>query len=125
MNFIDLSVEKSEVELVMPFEVIEYTWGLSEDGNLDDLEGKITRLYEGSNIPRRVIDSFEKEQINELEGNFGDTRIGQPVEIDHLVITTKGGDKTIQIFNRGVSLFITDDEVMKRLHRFCGEMQRD
>ena len=118
-------MEKAEDVIVMPMEQIEYSWGVSEDGHLDNLEGKITRLYKKPNIPRRVIVSFEKEQISELEGIFGDSKIGQPVEIDHLIITTNEGVRTIQIFNRGISRFITDDEIMKRLHRFCREMQRE
>jgi hypothetical protein len=118
-------VEKAEVVIVMTMVRIEYSWGLSEGGELEKLEGTITRIYESPNIPRGVLDSFDKEQINELEGNFGDAQMGHPVEIDHLIITTNKGVKTIKIFNRGISLLITDDEVMKRLHRFCGEVRRE
>ena len=125
MNFIALIVEKVEVLIIVPIERIEYTWGFSERGDLEDLEGRITRKYESPKIPDRVIESFEKEQISELEGQFGDAQLGEPIEIDHLIITTNGATKTIRIFNRGISLLFTDDKVMRRLHRFCGEIQKE
>jgi len=106
-------------------ERIEYTWGLSERGDLEDLEGRITRKYESPKIPQCVLESFEKEQISELEGQFGDAQLGEPIEIDHLIITTNEDTKTIQIYNLGISLFLTDDEVMRRLHRFCDDIQKE
>ena len=76
---------------------IEYTWGLSEKGILEDLEPRLTRKYESPNLPKRVIDSFKAEKINELVGQFGDARIGDPIEVDHLIVTTNEDTKTIQI----------------------------
>jgi hypothetical protein len=104
---------------------IEYTWGLSEKGNLEDLEPRITRKYESPKVPKRVIESFKAEQISELEGQFGDARLGDPIEVDHLIITTNEDTKTIQIFNRGITLLLTDDDVMRRLHRFCYEIRKE
>jgi hypothetical protein len=106
-------------------EQIEYTWGLSERGILEDLESRITRKYESPNVPKQVIDSYMAERISELEGQFGDEQLGDPIEVDYLIITTNTETKAIKVFNRGITLLFTDDEVMKRLHRFCCEITKE
>lgn len=52
-----------------------------------------------------------------LEGVYGDRNIGDPVEYDHLRLILTDRVVEITVFNRGITLFLSDDERVRRIHR--------
>ena len=105
---------------------IEYRCGMLGKGmKLDALRVKVWR---GAKIPNEVRDAVNEENLFNLGGIYGDKNAGDPVEYDNLklVLTpacrdTRGAarDDTVEItvFNRGITLFTSDDEQVRRIHR--------
>ena len=88
---------------------------------LESLEHKEeTDIYElfGKDIPASVRASLEKNRLWELAGSYGDPSVGEPIEYDHLVLETDEGEIVLEVYNRGLMLFLTDDEELRRINRF-------
>lgn len=101
--------------MIQDLEQIEYRSGILEsDMNPDELPVKIWR---GSKIPPDVRKSINEENILNLAGTYGDEHAGDPVEYDHLRLVLTDDVVDIKVFNRGITLFVTDDEKVKRIHR--------
>ena len=49
---------------------------------------------------------------------------GDPVEYDHLRLVLTDDVVEIEVFNRGITLFTTDDEKIKRIHRVLCQLAR-
>lgn len=62
------------------------------------------------------------EDILNLGGVYGDKDAGDPVEYDPLRLVLTGDMAEIEVFNRGITLFMTDDEKLKRIHRVLCEL---
>lgn len=75
-------------------------------------------------IPREVLGLIMRLGLLDLGGTYGDPRVGDPVEYDHLLIHHSQGETDITVFNRGIILFITDDETIRRIHQVCCELER-
>jgi len=96
-------------------EQIEYRCGMLETGMaLDDLP---TQIWRGSTLPEAVRQSITNENILDLGGTYGDRDAGDPVEYDHLRLALTDRVVEIEVFNRGISLFMTNDEKIVRIHR--------
>jgi hypothetical protein len=105
--------------------VIEYKWGMYDQSTGYDQGALLNELMlEGSEIPSEILEALEYEGILDLEGDYGDPKLGDPVEVDQLRIDRERGSLEIRVFNRGILLFLTDDERMRRLHRFLGKLKR-
>lgn len=63
-------------------------------------------------------------RITELSGDYGDPTVGAPIQVDRLEIEHDAGTTRITVYNRAIMLVHTDDEVMRRLHRVCGVVER-
>jgi len=70
-------------------------------------------------LPSSVLASLEDENVLELPDEMGDPRAGTPIEVDLIEIRGHGIRKSIRVCNRGIGLFSTDSEELKRVHRFC------
>ena len=107
-------------------EHIEYWRGMLDKGmKPEDLPVKVWR---GARIPPDVRKAVNEENLLNLGGVYGDKNADDPVEYDHLklVLTPAcrdargaGRDDKVEItvFNRGITLFTTDDERVRRIHR--------
>jgi hypothetical protein len=109
----------------MRINAIDYAWGLFEtlrqmDASTALLKGRL----EHPGIPLEVTDALVEERILELEGDFGDPALGEPIEVDLLTLETTEGVIHIRIFNRVIALFLSDDDQIVRLHRFLGMLRR-
>jgi hypothetical protein len=60
-----------------------------------------------------------------LSGVYGDQTAGDPVEVDRLEIETGDKDISAIVLNRGISLLSTDNEEIRRLHRFFGVLHSE
>jgi hypothetical protein len=101
--------------MIQDLEQIEHRRGMLEPGmKVDDLPVKTWR---GAKIPVEVRKSINEENILNLGGVYGDKDAGDPVEYDRLRIVLTDDVVEIEVFNRGIILFMTDDEKVKRIHR--------
>jgi len=101
--------------MLQNIEKIEYRHGLLEKGKQPaDLPVKI---WSNSQTTPEILKSIHNEDILNLGGAYGDRSIGNPPEYDHLKIILTDNEVEIEFFNRGISLFTTDNETYRRIHR--------
>ena len=112
--------------MIQDLEQIEYRKGMLEKGMKP--ENLPLKVWRGGKIPANVRAAVNEEDLINLGGVFGDRNAGDPVEYDHLrlILTPAcrdargaGRDDTVEItvFNRGITLFTSDDEKVRRIHR--------
>jgi hypothetical protein len=82
-----------------------------------DLEFGETYRAQGRHIPRRVLRAIESSRLLELAGAYGDRRASSPVEYDHLVVVTPDREIVLEVFNRGLLLYTTGDDTLRRIDR--------
>ena len=103
----------------MKIEKLEYFWGLFEKPDCATAsEADSHVIFEVSEVPDDVQQSFMNERIYELQGEFGLPGVGEPEQVDVLKITAGGKSWETQVLNRAIALFTQDNEAMRRLHRF-------
>jgi len=101
--------------MIQDLERIEYRHGMLESGmKPGDLPA---RTWHGAKIPVEVRKSVNEEDILNLGGVYGNKDAGDPVEYDHLRLVLTDDVVEIEVFNRGITLFTTGDEKVKRIHR--------
>jgi len=101
---------------------IEYRRGLLDPGaKLEDLP---VRTWSGGEIPDNVCKAIHEEGILDLGGVYGDRDAGDPIEYDHLRLVLADGVVEIEFFNRGITLFMTDDEKFRRIHRVLSKLDK-
>jgi len=101
--------------MIQDLEQIEYRHGMLDAGTkVNDLP---VRTWRGAKIPAEVQKSINEEDILNLGGVYGDKEAGDPIEYDHLRLVLTADVVEIEVFNRGITLFMTNDEKVKRIHR--------
>lgn len=100
---------------MVKIEQIEYSWGML--GNGMEPESLPVKLWRGATISVVVKKAIEEEGLLNLGGVYGDKSLGDPVEYDHLRLVLTDETVEITVFNRGITLFISDDERIRRIHR--------
>lgn len=104
-------------------ERIEYRRGMLETGAKAD--GLPIRAWQGPEIPEDVRRSIQEEGVLDLGGVFGDRDVGDPIEYDQLkLMLADPAVVEIEFFNRGITLFVTDDEKHRRIHRVLCRLDR-
>lgn len=101
--------------MIQDLEQIEYRKGMLEKGMKS--EGLPVKVWRGAKIPAEIRKAINEEDILNLGGVFGDRNAGDPVEYDHLKLILTDDTVEITVFNRGITLFMSDDERVKRIHR--------
>jgi hypothetical protein len=98
---------------------VRYARGLDEP--VDSTAGRQgLRVSEWSApVPLCILEAFERERVEELEGHWGDARIGRPVQLDRIDVETDTDLLTIEVANRAICLVASDDEELRRIHRVC------
>jgi len=75
--------------------------------------------------PRTCTRSIQEGGVLDLGGVFGDRDAGDPIEYDQLrLILADAAVVEIEFFNRGITLFLTDDETHRRIHRVLCQLDR-
>lgn len=101
---------------------IEYRQGMLE--TLKQAGALPARVWSGSEIPDEIHEAISAERLAELGGTYGDPEAGDPIQYDHLTLASKDGVVKIEIFNRAILLFLTDDERIRRIHRVLCKLDR-
>lgn len=101
--------------MIQDLEQIEYRRGMLEKGmKPKDLPVKIWR---GAEIPPDVRTAINAENLLNHGGVYGDKKAGDPMEYDNLKLVLTDDAVEITVFNRGITLFVSDDERIRRIHR--------
>jgi hypothetical protein len=104
---------------------IDYAWGQFDSlREIDPSRAVLKGRLEHPHVPQKVAEALFEERILELEGDFGDPSLGEPIEVDLLTVETNEGDVRIRVFNRGISLFTGGTGQVARLHRFLSILRR-
>jgi hypothetical protein len=103
-------------------ERVEYRRGMLESGGRPDVLP--VKTWTAAELPEDARRSIREERILELGGVYGDPDAGDPVEYDHLKLVIPEGVVEIEFFNRGITLFMTDDERFRRIHRVLCKLDR-
>ena len=108
--------------MIQDLEQIEYRWGMIEKGMKP--ENLPVKVWRGAKIPADVRKAINEENILNLGGVYGDRRLGDPVEYDHLRLVLTDDTVEITVFNRGIMLFMSDDERVRRIHRVLCKLDK-
>ena len=103
---------------------ITYRRGLVSDDDLEDLTRLESVVLEGPTISREVVVAIHDNELLGASGEYGDPRVGDPLEYDELTIEHAGGTTRIALYNRGIMLLTTNEEFYKRVHRVCGTIEQ-
>jgi hypothetical protein len=82
------------------------------------------RVWSGAEISEEVRNAIRIERLAELGGTYGDPEAGDPTQYDHLTLASPGGVVKIEVFNRAILLFLTNDERIKRIHRVLCKLEK-
>lgn len=94
---------------------IEYRHGMLERGmRPEDLP---LSVWHRAMAPKELIQAIAEEDLYSLAGVYGDPEVGDPVEYDYLKLVLIDGIVEITVFNRGLTLFFSDDPRLRRIHR--------
>ena len=111
--------------MIRELKQIEYRHGMiahgtpEKDFNTADLD---LLSWQESNIPAEISKAIDEESLLDLGGVYGDKALGDPIEYDHLRLVLVDESIEIIVFNRGITLFTTDDERVRRIHRALCKM---
>ena len=101
--------------MIQELEKIEYRRGMLEKGmKPKDLP---VNVWRGTEIPADVRAAVNTENLLNLGGVYGDKKAGDPMEYDNLKLVLTDDTVEITVFNRGIALFMSDDERIRRIHR--------
>lgn len=101
--------------MLQNLEQIEYRQGMLEKGMKP--ESLLARSWRGSEIPVEVRKVIDSENLLTLGGIYGNKNAGDPIEYDNLKLVMTDAIVEITVFNRGITLFMSDDERIPRIHR--------
>ena len=101
--------------MIQDLEQFEYRQGMLEKGmKPEDLPVKVWRGYK---IPSDVRAAINAENLLNFRGVYGDKKAGDPMECDNLKLVLTDDTVEITVFNRGITLFVSDHERIRRIHR--------
>ncbi len=109
--------------MIRNLERIEYRKGLLEKGMKAD--GLPVKVWRGTEIPEDVREAINEENLLNLGGVYGDKNAGDPVEYDHLKLVLNDDTVEITVFNRGITLLMSDDERVRHIHRVLCKLDKD
>jgi hypothetical protein len=79
--------------------------------------------WETPHIPESVLESIESEEIDALEGVWGEPTACDPIQVDLIDVETADDVISVEVFNRAMLLVREDIEEMRRIHRVCGVLE--
>lgn len=75
------------------------------------------RRWKWEEVPQKIRQAIMENKVWELPGSYGNPLAGEPVEYHHLRIIHDTGAVGIEFFNLAITVFMTDDEDIKRIFR--------
>jgi hypothetical protein len=81
--------------------------------------GLRTTEWAAPGIPQEILDTIEREALDELEGTWGDSTAANPIQVDIIEVETDNDIVVLEIFNRAILLLEPESEEVARLHRVC------
>ena len=82
------------------------------------------KIWQGAKIPADIRKAINENDILNLGGGYGDKTLGDPFEYDHLKLVLTDDVIEIEFFNRGITLFVTDNEDVRRIHRVMCKLDK-
>jgi hypothetical protein len=107
--------------MIQELEMIEYRKGMLKKGMKPDVLP--VKVWRGGKIPAEIRKAINENDILNLGGIYGDENAGDPVEYDHLRLVLTDDKVEITVFNRGIMLFTSDDERVRRIHRVLCKLE--
>jgi len=109
--------------MIQDLEQIEYRYGMLDKGMKP--ENLPVKVWQGGKIPANARKAINEENLLNLGGVYGDKGAGDPIEYDHLKLILTDDTVEITVFNRGIMLFMSDDERIRRIHRVLCKLKND
>ena len=100
--------------MIQDLEKIEYREGMLERSMKQ--ENLPLKVWQGGENPAKVRAAVNEEDLLNLGDVYGDRNAGDPVEYDHLRLILTEDTVETTVFNRGITLFTSDDEKVRRIH---------
>lgn len=100
-------------------ERMEYRWGtIKKAMRPEDLPAGV---WCEADIPAHLRAAINAEDLFDLGGVHGDKTAGYPVEYDNLELLMTEDTVEITVYDRGIALFMSDDERIRPIHRVLWE----
>lgn len=97
-------------------------WGMVED-HTDSRELRTT-IIERDELSQEVVDAVFDNELLAAGGVYGVPEAGDPVEVTSLEITHDHGVTKVTVYNLGIMLFNTNDEIYPRVLRVRSAIER-
>ena len=94
---------------------LRYRSGMIEQAKDEDSLPSVSLA--GDALTRELLVAIHDNRLLDTAGEYGDPRVGDPIQFDELLIEHAAGTVTIRVFNRAIMLLHTNDELYVRFHR--------
>jgi len=108
--------------MLQGLEQIEYRCGMLERGMQP--ENLPVKVWRGAQIPVEIRKAINDEGLLDLGGVYGDKATVEQVEYDRLKLILADNTVEFEIFNRGLTLLMGDDEQVRRIHRVLCKLDK-
>jgi hypothetical protein len=96
---------------------VVYRWGMVTDPT--NWQGLKTVVLERGGLSDEVVNAIFDNDLLTAGGVYGVPEAGDPVEISSLQITHEHGVAEVTVYNLGIMLFHTNDDIYPRILRVC------
>lgn len=96
---------------------IVYRHGLTD--GIETEEGLEEIVLEGPAVTEEIVRAIHDNELLGASGMYGDPTVGDPLQVDSLVIVHDGGRTKITVYNRAIMLMGTNEEFYVQVHRVC------
>ena len=101
---------------------VVYRWGMVDDPT--DWQGLKTTILERAELSDQVVNAIFDNDLLAAGGVYGVPHAGEPIEISSLEITHEHGGTEVMVYNLGIMLFHTNDEIYPRVLRVCSAIRK-
>jgi len=101
---------------------VVYRWGMVDDPT--DWQGLKTTVLERAELSDEVVNAIFDNDLLTAGGVYGVSDAGEPIELNSLQITHEHGVTELTVYNLGIMLFHTDDEVYPRVLRVRSAIEK-
>ncbi len=101
---------------------IVYRWGMVADPA--NWQGLKTTVIEQAELSDEVVNAIFDNDLLKVGGVYGVPEAGDPVEISSLLISHEHGVTEVTVYNLGIMLFHTNDDIYPRILRVCSAIEK-
>ncbi|HEY0874610.1 MAG TPA: SEC-C metal-binding domain-containing protein [Vicinamibacterales bacterium] len=115
---------------VAPFDIaavssVRYTRGFASTmKEIEQGDGLHVIEWVAPAIPSSLLELFADEEIEALDGPWGDETVANPIQFDLIEVDTPRDGLVIEVFNRAVLLLHDNTELTRSIHRICVGLDR-